>query len=790
MRQWLHIQLLLLLLAPAGSAAQQRTFQQIRDSLGSVSDVAGLRRQAAVLARGSQAREPAVLMERGLTLLRLYELTRQSRFGDDARECFERWIGREPGNGWAHYGLGLALAGGPDVRVPTPGGVLDGFVLGQSLAELTRLDPRSRAAREYLKAVELNPALTPAAVELAGLALQARNKELLQRSHDILSGMVAGGMASGEVTTALARVQSALGNVAAAEATVAHAAAAGAGSATLLAQAEALLRQPGKAEPGAAAYFEGLERSDAGALEAYFEDIRIVANEAELARWQEGGADARRVWLKEFWDVRAAASGKTVADRLAEHYRRLAEAQERFRRTGKRGGAPSGSMLQLTYDPEQLPFDERGIIYVRHGEPERVIRTSNPDLRANESWIYTLPSGQQQAYHFVVLRDGTDYRLVEDILLALDPTSQDFPYDGVIRMLEDRAPVDARYSLLAARFNSIRNTRWGASAANIQCVAAGGTNCTGPGSSAGMMADGASNMLQTIAQTRQAMAVENREAALRALSTDSDRPAFDAPLPFYYDVYTFQGRDQKTDVTAAIAIPASSLDARESSGMLVYSLQLSLMVIDTLSGRVTRRDTVYQFRSDRRLTDGEYLRVHTDLTAGASSATIHRLVIRDLGRPGRGQMYGGTTRLPAYNAAGLMLSDIVLAEPDPGAWQRGQATLALVPPRQFLEGQPLTLFYELYNLPQGTPYRTEITLAPTAQSSGFGKLKRLFGGGDGTVRLRFDGAAHTNNAGHVQEIRRVTTELEPGKYSVQVRVTNLANQQTAMLAKEFVVIRK
>ncbi|MGH7468474.1 MAG: GWxTD domain-containing protein [Longimicrobiales bacterium] len=787
--RWLIHVLVLLLAVPIGLSAQQRTVEQLRDSLRGVSDVASLRRRESVLARGLRYRESAVLSERGLILLRLFELTGRNGDGDDARECFERLLRSEPDNAWAHFGLGLALAGGPGVRVPTPGGVLDGFVLGQSLAEVAKLDPRSRAGRQFLKALELDPTLAAAAVELAELALLSRNKDLLQRSHDVLHKMVADGLARTGVATALARVQSALGKVADAEATVAQTATADAGARTLLAQAEALLRQPGKAVSGAAAYFEGIDRTDASAVEAYFEDIRIIANQHELAEWRTAGLDERRQWLKAFWDVRAAASGKTVADRLAEHYRRLADAQERFRRTGKRGGAPLGSLLQVSYDPEQLPFDERGIIYVRHGEPDRIIRTSNADLRANESWVYTLPSGQQQAYHFVVLRDGTDYRLVDDVLQALDPSAQDFPYDGVVQMLEDRAPVDARYHLLAARFNSIRNTRWGASAANIQCVAAGGTNCTGPGSAAGMMADGASGMLQTIAQTRQAMAVENREATLSALATDSDRPIFDSPLPFYYDVYTFKGRERQTDVTAAIAIPGSSLEPRTTNGALIYSLQLSLMVIDTLSGRVTRRDTVHQFRSDRRLGDGEHLRVHTDLTAAASGSTIHRLVIRDLGRPGRGQMYGGTTTVPAYDAPSLLLSDIVLAEPDPGAWHRGEAVLALVPPRQFLEGQPLTLFYELYNLQADAPYRTEITLEPTAQSTGFGKLKRLLGAGDGSLRLRFDGVARVNSAGHVQEIRRVTTELKPGKYNVRVRVTNLANQQVAVTAKEFVVIK-
>jgi hypothetical protein len=770
-RLWLC--LTVFLLVPATSIAQQRTVDQLRDSLSRVSDRTELRRQERLMGRTRQP-DGAALMERGLVLLRLYELTRENRDVDEARKTLDRLVDREPGSASAHYALGLALATGPGVRVPSPGGVLDGFVLGQSLAELVKRDPASRAARAFLRALELDPTLTPAAVRLTGLVLDSRDHDMLVRTRDVLRGIVDGGRAPDEITTSLARVQSALGDVAAAEATVGSATNASAG--TRLAQAEALLRQPGKADAGARAYFEGVERVDAAALEAYFQDVRMIANERELAAWNNSAGENRSAWLKRFWEGRAAASGRTVPERLAEHYRRLAEAQQRFRRTGKRGGAPHGSLLQEKYDVEQLPFDERGIIYVRHGSPEHVIRTSNSDLRPNESWVYTLPSGKQQLYHFVVLRDGTDYRLVEDILLAMDPTADELPYDGVIRLLEDRAAYDARYNLMAARFNSMLNAKKRASVAAVQ----------GGGGSAMIDANG---MLQTIAQTRQTVATENRAAALDALASDSDRPVFTAPLPFYYDVYTFQGTSGRTDVTAAVAIPAGSLEPRSINGTLVYSLQLSLIVVDTVTGVVNRRETTHHFRSQKPLAQGEHLRVHSDLSAPASRSTIHRIVVRDLAREGHGQMYGGGTIVPAYNSQALMISDVVLAEPDRGVWHRENADLALVPPRQFLEREPLTLFYELYNLPTGVTYSTEITLTPSAESSGFTRLKRLFGG-DGTIRLSFSSQAALNRAGHVQEIRRVSTELKPGKYNVQIRVTNLANQQVTTAAKEFVVIKR
>jgi len=310
----------------------------------------------------------------------------------------------------------------------------------------------------------------------------------------------------------------------------------------------------------------------------------------------------------------------------------------------------------------------------------------------------------------------------------------------------------------------------------------------GSGSAAGGLMEGANSMLQTIASTRLSIATENREAALNALATDSDKPEFREALPFYYDVYSFRGNNKNTDLTAAIAIPGTSLEPRQTNTGLVYSVQLSLIVIDTATNKVVRTDTTYTLRSDRRLGENEHVRLHTSLATGSSKTTIHRLVIRDLGKSSRGQMYGGGTTVPSYDGAGLMISDIVLAEPNSGTWERGDAKLALVPPRQFPENRPLTLFYELYNLPAATPYRTEITLSPTDKGAGLGSIKKLFGGSSGNVKLSFDGTARVDDLGRVQETRKVTTQMKPGRYKVVVKVTNLQNQQVTTMEKLFVVI--
>lgn len=757
--------LLALCALPAAVQAQHRDWALLRDSLALDTSRVQLRRREAALAR---SQETPARFERGVVLLRLRELTGEKKDIDQARELFEKVVDRLPNDAWAHYFYGYALEGGPHVRVPSPFGVLDGFVLGQSIAEVMGQDPRSRAVRHYLKALELDPEHTTAALDLAELVLSSRDKKALEKTRAALNALAGGGRGGPAIAVALGRIQSALGDVEGAGLSLAN----DHSSAGLRARAEALLRQPGKADAGAAAYLQGIERLDEAGAAAYFDDLRVVASDQELASWQAADLNEKRALLRKFWELRAASSGRTLGERLAEHYRRLARAQEQFRRKGQRGGAPPGSLVKPLYAVDQLPFDERGIIYIRHGQPEQVLRTANVDIRSNETWVYTLPGGRPQLFHFVVLPDGTDFRLVDDILLAVDPTTANLPIEGITKLLEERGPYDARYNLLASRFNSIRNQRWGA------VLFAGGS---APAE--------AQSMLQTISNTRISIQQENRAAALNALVSDSDRPHFETVMPFYYDVFAFKGTGRRTDVTAAIAIPGTSLTATRAGDQFVYGVQVSMIVIDTLAGTVTRQDTTYQFRSAKRLQVNEHLRAHASVSAAASPSTIHRLVIRDANRPGTGQMYGGTSKVPAYDALTLTMSDIVLAEPDSGTWQRGNAHLALVPPRQFFVDKALTVFYELYNLEAGAAYRTSIALEPMGEQSGFGRLKGLFGGGPRAVRVQFEGVAQHDGNGHVQEVRRIASELKPGKYTVRVQVTNLSSGQTTTGETQFVVIK-
>ncbi|MFO7260894.1 MAG: hypothetical protein DIU52_007045 [bacterium] len=772
--------LLLWLLVPAAAAAQERDYGALRDSL------ARLESPAAVRALLAAADRPP--LERGLIGLRLHELTGDDDDLEAARRAFDA-ANRDAPHPWAHYGIGLCHLRSGEIRIPSPGGVLNAVTVLQSFAEIVGLDHLSRARRAFRRALELDSLHWPAALELAALALADRDDDALRHARDAIRRIERAGAGDRRaLLLTLADLEAALGEPAAgAEAARRALEVAGpADPVALHAQAAALLRVPGSEEAGAAAYFAGIDALTPEAAERYHADLLPILNEDdEELRWQLGNLEARKQWLREFWETRAALAGLTVAERLASHYRRLAVAQERYRRTGKRGPAPIDATILQTAGARTFPFDDRGLVYIRHGPPDETISTPGVGIRQNETWVYEMPDGTRQLFHFVRLDAATDFRLVDDILHAVIGDAagsargdlQLTGLDAAVRLLEARTDLDPSYGSLYAellRAQTVYDRSLNAAGDDQQAHAAGRLG----------------EIMREVARARQEIQAESRLRTLAAIATDSDRPRFDRDIPFYFDLYTFRGEQGRTDLTVAIAIPGERLRGRTRGDTTYYSLRIGLIVADTLQRRIVRRDTVYNYVSAEPLRRGQYLRTHLDLSAPPVEHAAYRVVLRDAFDPSAGQLYGGRTDVDDFTGSALQISDLVIAEPaDSGAWQRGNVRLALLPPRE-LAGRPaFTLFYEIYNLAPGSSYSTEITVERDGGSGGiFGKLRRLVGAGD-AIRLRFTGVAppDADTTIGVQERRRVEADLDDGRYRVRVVVTDLATGERATREEVFLV---
>ena len=253
------------------------------------------------------------------------------------------------------------------------------------------------------------------------------------------------------------------------------------------------------------------------------------------------------------------------------------------------------------------------------------------------------------------------------------------------------------------------------------------------------------------------------------------------PLPFFYDLYTFRGEAGATTVVAAFAIPAGRLERDWEDGEVRYRFDVTLVLADTARKSVRRTDDSVVVALPRSLSGDHILHTHIEVQAPPSESTLQRVIMSDASTPGIGQLYGAPFPIPDYSGTGLMLSDIALG--DPGAnegWRRGDVTLALLPTSQFPEGS-FDVYYEVYNLPAGHKYLTEIAVEPVDAK---GAPRE---GAGGVVRARFDGTAASTPQGSLGELRRVDTSLPKGHYRLTVVVTDVETGEMARRSRPFQV---
>lgn len=253
------------------------------------------------------------------------------------------------------------------------------------------------------------------------------------------------------------------------------------------------------------------------------------------------------------------------------------------------------------------------------------------------------------------------------------------------------------------------------------------------------------------------------------------------PLPFFFDLHTFRGTADSTMVVASFAVPAGSLHREHRSREVRYRFDVTLVLADTTLRTVFRTDDSVFVRLARPLSGSHLLSTHIQVQAPASRTTVQRVIMTDATTPGIGQLFTSAFPVPDYSGAELMLSDIALSQPEAGhGWTRGSATLALLPTSEFPRSA-FDVYYEVYNLPAGNRYTTEIAVERIADAEGRPVPD------DSPVRVRYSGEAMTGASGAVEELRHVDPSVDNGRYRITVTVTDEETGTSASKSRVFEV---
>jgi len=338
---------------------------------------------------------------------------------DRARGVFRRAHDQAPEWALPLYGIGLAEGGKGDWLAAEP------MNLGTRIGH----GAYRSAVEALIAATQKDPRLTAAVIELDRVATELRDTSINTQVLDAIRRAVERGNTDPPTMLALGRRQRAAGQAQASIETLQRFL--GANSGSSLARFELARSLLTGASGGDSLYFGAALSSDSATIAELRADLVPIAEVEELAEFDRVEGANREDFLRRFWSDRARRDLRTPSERLQEHYRRLRYAREQFALSNNRRYYGRRDLYRA---PRTETLDDRGVVYVRHGEPDQRLRPLLFGLLPNETWRYQRADGDL-LMHFsgggegVEGGDLTDYRLVPSVF---DLRGNRMPQDMVI----------------------------------------------------------------------------------------------------------------------------------------------------------------------------------------------------------------------------------------------------------------------------------------------------------------------------------------------------------------------
>ena len=363
----------------------------------------------------------------------------------------------------------------------------------------------------------------------------------------------------------------------------------------------------------------------------YRRDLAWIASPLELATYDSLPADSMGNWIRAFWSKRGAEELRGVGERLTEHVRRWVYVHDNFMAPqlstnvakalrmplATRGDLPqsmavsvgdaSASALNLqgvaslsaaelfqqsylnvaTGSAEFL--DDRALIYMRHGEPSRIVQTpGRPGEASPLTWAYATPQGQL-VFHF----GCGAFCLLQRFPVRLD---------GLLA-------IDAEYEILAGQMR---------------------TGHTTPG------------------VVRRVLTDIDRDLRV-GLTTDGFPPHFKHQLEPEAQFFAVGAPGQ---VIVVFALSGDKLEhVALPDGGAGYPVVLRVIATNA-AGQIARLDTTRRFRADQPLGKGQYLFGMEQLKLAPGTWDV-RLLITEPGMDAGGAIGRIGVRIPSSAKLGL-----------------------------------------------------------------------------------------------------------------------------------------
>ncbi len=722
----------------AQSPAQRAEVERFRQELSARTDSSALLalERTMIDAARSDRDNPLVHLRLGFLAYRIGEVTAAKQHYDDAASEFEWASDLEPSWAYAWYGLGLAeLALGEHDLL---------FV--ESLREIFGTDALSKAANAFARAAELDPSFSEAVVDLANTALEhgreARLRVALQALRQA-SVTPAGNRAA--LLLARGRVERSLGEGDSALVAFRRLLQVGGDSGVGLLELSRALFYVNRDEEAEATYYRAADMLHSpDAVDLLRADLEWIASEEEIAAFDASAPEGRKAWLANFWGRRDLLEVRRPGERLAEHYRRYFYALRHY----KLGSRHRRYDVTNPFRTEQRAFDDRGLIYLRHGEPDRRAIYNAPDVEPNESWLYRRNTNDL-IFHFTARDEVSDYKLVESLLNV-------FGLETALA-LQTQGFAAAPFAAGLVESREILHPVYGK-----------------------MLTGGRSQQISAISEERGF----GGHALKRGTTSDSYPLRFKAELDGIVQPLMIADQNRAPRVVLAFAVPGRALSASTVGSTVAYPLELRIA-----ANRVGRNDlaafldTTRVFATRRELTRNEHLSGVVEVALDPGVYDFRVL----LAQPGSdvGQVVAfDSLRVPAFDADELRVSDLVVGLEGRGlVWVAESDSVSVNALTTFPVGSALSLYYQVHGLAHGTPYRAKVEI----KKEGGSIFQKIFGGGRTPVSLTLEQVSE----GLATRVRQSIdlSALKPGRYRLVLTIEDPARDVRHTRQAQVEVIR-
>ena len=537
--------------------------------------------------------------------------------------------------------------------------------------------------------------------------------------------------------------------------------------------------------------FERYLANTEGSERAHYTNIAYVASDTELEEYHATTpGPEQQAYREQFWARRDPDILTKLNERVIEHYRRTWYARTYF-------------------SSNVYPWDERGAVYIRYGEPDYRSRSNDRNFvqtaeveRVRTQMAVDIYGPEAANYTFTgpvfPIRTSLDisFDLVEGNPFERNPLEGDSTIESV---LDEQGQLNTRLKFgrfspvtIGSEIDTVPWETWtyiqinGGIEFTFTDEMGNGHYDFAPLPDATSIAD--PDAIAYIARMTEHMPEVIYQQAV-STSPDFYRPGLPGDiLNFYYDLAHFRGPDGQTNLEIYYGIPPEQVEIEQEADSSFIHVQLAVALANEGHTSIYRTTDEFSYRGAQvpnTSEQGSFVPeiIKTQVPPGKYELQVQ---MKDL-ISGRTGLYRQELEVRDYQIPELQVSQIQLASSiaEEGAtkFQKEDVWIIPIPTRSYAATQNVYAYFEIYNLTKDTfgqtNYKTEYRIRSSAMPA-VGVFGAVTAGLRTIFRTRKPQVAITNQltgreADEREYVQIVLNKVRPGVNALEVIVTDLVS---------------